>query len=240
MISNNKLYVYKLDHDNIKNIESVFPIITPKHKLDECIIDQLAENTSYCFQTKPQKYYCELLNLLYPGEIEKIPEKICKNENKLMEYPEENDKLHHCYYNKYFITKPLTKENLKNRYELVILYDGNIETVLASCIVQYKKMYNMCEIHEVCSANANPKNKIKGLCKELIQKVKEYLEDKCNTILIYCEKENAGACCCYSKIFECENTEIFNIEIFTGFLYHTQKSQFKLNKFNTKKRQCIY
>ena len=73
------------------------------------------------------------------------------------------------------------------------------KSIAASCILEYNKKYNTCEIHEVC---VNIKYQGQGLCGQLLQSALLYLGDRhVFHAQIYCMDKNKPALKCYSKLF---------------------------------------
>ncbi len=81
---------------------------------------------------------------------------------------------------------------------LMVMHTAKGEYI-ASCLMAYNKLYDTCEIHEVC-VNADWRGK--GVCGELIKHVFGVLQArKVRQVQIFCHGDNPAACKCYSKLF---------------------------------------
>lgn len=94
---------------------------------------------------------------------------------------------------------------LKNRWKLCILYKQSLQEkhIAGSCLLHFNDIYKVCEVHEVC---VSPRFQGKGICKLLMQEVKQHLllnerQKGLRELRIYCESDNGAACRCYHAIF---------------------------------------
>lgn len=84
--------------------------------------------------------------------------------------------------------------------EYYLLCNDKGDVLIASCLAVHKIIHNTCEIHSVC---VNPEFRGQGVCKVLMEKVRNYLIDSRGTlsIHIYCKTKNQSACKCYRHVF---------------------------------------